>query len=312
MDLRAQRVLSVCAGTGQLDVGLQVALPSARVVGYVEHEAYPCHVLASRIEDEALDDAPIWTDLHTFNGGPWRGKVDGIVGGYPCQPFSLAGKGLAERDPRHLWPRIRELIRVVDPWWCFFENVPGHVNRGLRTVLGDLEAIGFRVVCADGRPTFGIFSAEEVGASHRRERLFILAYRPESQRSGRALQVGDGEEGRGGSRGEGQAVAYPELRPRVSSAGVQSGEQFPVPGGASGVLAESGSSRLQDAEYGRIGAQAVLKWAGEVRAPAPELRGTFAPGPGDLDSWGRVVADGSGDQQHAVGLARALVRHTAA
>lgn len=106
MALPAFNVLSLCSGIGGLDLGLRLALPQARTVCYAEREVYPAAVLAARIADGALDDAPIWSDLRRFDGQPWRGVVDCIIGGYPCQPFSLAGKRLGTRDPRFVWPHI--------------------------------------------------------------------------------------------------------------------------------------------------------------------------------------------------------------
>lgn len=170
MDLPAVNVLSLCAGVGGLDRGVRLALPDARTVCFVEIEAYACEVLASRMEDEALDDAPVWTNLRTFDGRPWRGVVDLVIGGYPCQPFSVAGKRGGRSDPRHLWPEIRRILDEVRPVACFFENVPGHVSLGLRDVRCDLQELGYRVEA-------GLYSAAEVGASHRRQRLFILAVR---------------------------------------------------------------------------------------------------------------------------------------
>jgi DNA (cytosine-5)-methyltransferase 1 len=170
VDLPAVNVLSLCSGVGGLDRGVKLALPAARTVCFVEIEAYACEVLASRMEDEALDDAPVWTNLRTFDGRPWRGVVDLVIGGYPCQPFSVAGKRGGSSDPRHLWPEIRRVLDEVRPVACFFENVPGHVSLGLRDVRCDLQELGYRVEA-------GLCSAAEVGASHRRQRLFILAVR---------------------------------------------------------------------------------------------------------------------------------------
>jgi DNA (cytosine-5)-methyltransferase 1 len=116
-----------------------------------------------------LDAAPIWTNLKTFPWAEFRGKVDILSGGYPCQPFSAAGKRLGTEDPRHLWPFIADGIRAMQPRLCFFENVEGHITLGLKEVISELESIGYRT-------TWGIFSAREVGAPHRRKRIFILAY----------------------------------------------------------------------------------------------------------------------------------------
>ena len=135
----------------------------------MEIEAFVQANLVAKIEEGRMADAPLWTDLKTFPASEFRGKVHGIIGGYPCQPFSSAGKRKGENDPRHLWPYILKHIRAIgDVQWCFFENVQGHATMGLWRVLSDLEEEGYR--CA-----FGIFSAEEVGAPHQRKRVFILA-----------------------------------------------------------------------------------------------------------------------------------------
>lgn len=167
--IRPFNVLALCAGVGGLELGLKLAEPSARCVCYVEGEAYAASVLVSRMADKILDEAPIWSDVRTFDGKPWRGKVGCVTGGYPCQPFSLAGKRLGEADPRHLWPDIRRVIGEVQPEWCFFENVSNHLRMGFEKVHDDLQQMGFRVAA-------GLFTAEEVGASHKRERLFILSH----------------------------------------------------------------------------------------------------------------------------------------
>jgi len=122
------------------------------------------------MESGFLDASPIWTDLKTF---PWRAfcdRVDILSGGYPCQPFSSAGKRLGTDDSRHLWPYIADGIRILRPKLCFFENVEGHITLGLREVIGELESMGYAV-------SWGIFSAREVGAPHQRKRVFILAHR---------------------------------------------------------------------------------------------------------------------------------------
>jgi len=168
VDTRAFNILSLCTGGGGLDLGIKLAVPTARVVCCVEHEAYCCEILATRMENKALDDSPVWTDLRTFDGKPWRGVVDCIIGGYPCQPFSVAGKQLGEDDERHLWPDIARIIGEVEPNLCFFENVAGHLSLGADTVFESLERMGYEIAAS-------LFTAAEVGANHKRERLFILA-----------------------------------------------------------------------------------------------------------------------------------------
>ncbi len=162
--------ISLCAGYGGIDLGLKRAIPNLRTVAFSEIEAFACANLVAKMEAGCLDPAPIWTDLKTFPWAEFRGKVDILSGGYPCQPFSSAGKRLGKEDPRHLWPWIADGIRVLQPTLCFFENVEGHISLGLRDVIGELEESGYRA-------TWGVFSAAEVGTPHQRKRVFILAHR---------------------------------------------------------------------------------------------------------------------------------------
>lgn len=211
MDRDTINVLSLCSGVGGLDLGVELATGgAARVVCHVEREAFAAAILAARMEDETVARAPVWSDLRTFDGRPWRGVVDCVIGGYPCQPFSFAGKRGGENDPRHLWPEVARIVEEVQPGIVFFENVGGHLSLGFDDVSRDLYRLGYRV-------TAGLFTAAEVGAPHRRERLFILGVadgsrggcgelRPASGRDGRAEQDGGdvahpiGERGRGGDQ----------------------------------------------------------------------------------------------------------------
>ena len=97
--------LALCAGVGGLELGLYLAIPGYRTVGYVERDSFAAAVLVARMEDQTLEAAPIWDDLATFDGPPWRGKVDCITAGFPCQDISVAGlrEGLAGKR----WPRSR-------------------------------------------------------------------------------------------------------------------------------------------------------------------------------------------------------------
>lgn len=162
-----QNIISFCTGYGGIELGLRRAGVDVRVVCNVEIEAFVQANLVAKIEEGLMDDAPIYTDLKTFPAEIFRGKIHGIIGGYPCQPFSSAGKRKGEKDPRHLWPYIRSHVRAVRPLWCFFENVRGHTTMGLWRVLSDLEEDGYRT-------EFGLYSAEETGAPHQRIRCFIL------------------------------------------------------------------------------------------------------------------------------------------
>jgi len=169
-----QNVISFCTGYGGLEIGIRRAGVDVRTVCYSEIEAFCCANLAAKIEEGRMDNAPIWTDLKTFPASEFRGKVHGITGGYPCQPFSSAGKRKGEEDPRHLWPYIRKHVRAIRPLWCFFENVRGHTSMGLWRVLSDLEEDGYET-------EWGLFSAEETGAPHQRIRCFILAKLPDTR-----------------------------------------------------------------------------------------------------------------------------------
>jgi len=168
-----QTNISLCTGSRGLEHGIERTGIKLKTLADVEVEAFVCENLVQQMEQGILDEAPIWTNLKTFNGRPFRGMVDGITGGYPCQPFSVAGKRKGKLDPRHLWPYIggfgeKSIVGTVRPLWCLFENVVGHLELGYREVKQDLESLGYTV-------KEGIFSAEEVGAPHQRKRLFILA-----------------------------------------------------------------------------------------------------------------------------------------
>ena len=169
MATHTQRIISLCTGIGGLDVGVGLALPDSRIVCYVEREAYAVVHLVKAMEAGVMDSAPVWDDLATFDGNPWRGKVDWIIGGIPCQPHSVAGPKLGADDDRDLWPDATRVIRAVRPHAVFIENVAGILRYYWDRIRPDLQAMGYRT-------TEGLFTAEEVGAPHRRERLFILAY----------------------------------------------------------------------------------------------------------------------------------------
>ena len=176
-------VLSLCTGYGGVERGLDLAGVEHRVIAHVEIEAFAIANLVAKMEAGKLDAAPVWSNLKTLPVEPFRDRVDILTGGYPCQPFSAAGKRLGEEDPRHLWPYIRDIIRAVRPVRCFFENVEGHISLGLREVISDLESLGYKVA-------WGIFSAREVGAPHQRKRVYIMGY-ASGQRCERSISERD-------------------------------------------------------------------------------------------------------------------------
>ena len=174
-------VLSICTGYGGIEIGLGKAIGPVSPVAYVEVEAFADTNLVAKMEQNAMVPAPVFTDLKTFRPYVFRGKVDILTAGYPCQPFSAAGRRHGKKDPRHLWPWIRDAIAAIRPGICFFENVEGHISLGLREVLTDLAKLGYRVESDSGEPTWGLFSAAECGAPHQRKRVFILAYRERAE-----------------------------------------------------------------------------------------------------------------------------------
>ncbi|MDR7259896.1 site-specific DNA-cytosine methylase [Sphingomonas sp. BE270] len=163
------RGISLCAGYGGLDLGLHIAEPRYRTVAFVERESHAAATLVARMEDKALGQAPIWDDLRTFDARAWRGRVHLVSAGYPCQPFSYAGRRNGESDPRHLWPDVARIVAEAEPEWVWCENVEGHMSMGFPDVAQSLRDLGYTTKA-------GLFTAREAGASHRRRRLFILAH----------------------------------------------------------------------------------------------------------------------------------------
>jgi len=180
--------VGLCAGYGGIELGLKRAIPDLRTVALCEIEAFAISNLVAKMEAGLMDPAPIWPNLKTFPWEAFRDRVDILTGGYPCQPFSAAGKRQGADDPRHLWPYIARGIRILQPRLCFFENVEGHISLGLSDVIEDLAGMGYRT-------TWGIFSASEVGAPHQRKRVFILAHRNGArlERYGRHDAINDSE-----------------------------------------------------------------------------------------------------------------------
>ena len=187
--------ISLCAGYGGIDIGLKRAVGAIRTVAFSEIESFACANLVSKMESGLLDRAPIWTDLKTFPWSGFRGKVDLLSGGFPCQPFSSAGQRAGDEDPRHLFPHIVRGIRELErPPIVFFENVEGIINSKLKGddwndpqgtpvllhVIRELERLGYSA-------TAGVFSASEIGAPHQRKRVFILGVRADIGRGGREV-----------------------------------------------------------------------------------------------------------------------------
>jgi DNA (cytosine-5)-methyltransferase 1 len=140
-----------------------------RTVCAVEWDAYARDVLVARQNDGCLDPFPVWDDVQTFDGRPWRGRVDVVSGGFPCQDISAAGKGAGITGARSgMWSHMARIIGEVQPRFVFVENSPVLTSRGLGTVLGDLAAMGYDA-------QWGVLGAIDAGAPHKRERIWIVA-----------------------------------------------------------------------------------------------------------------------------------------
>lgn len=159
-----------------------------RTICAVEWEPYAACVLAARQNDGLLPPFPIWDDVQTFDGKPWRGIVDVVSGGFPCQDISAAGKGAGIDGERSgMWKEMARIVCEVRPRFVFVENSPMLTSRGLGVVLGDLATLGYNA-------EWGVISAADTGAPHLRERIWICAKQrgllsyPELQWIGRRKQ----------------------------------------------------------------------------------------------------------------------------
>lgn len=142
--------------------------------GYVEIDDHCQRLIKQRQEDGFIDRAPIFSDIRAFIGegyaGSYQGMVDCVTGGFPCQPFSVAGKQAGENDPRNMWPSTIEAIRIIRPRYAFLENVSGLLVSGYYgTILSDLHEARYDA-------SWITLGACDVGAPHRRKRLWIMAY----------------------------------------------------------------------------------------------------------------------------------------
>jgi len=161
------RELALFAGAGGGILGGH--LLGWKTICAVERDAYAASVLVTRQNDKILPIFPIWSDVTTFDGRPWRGCVDIISGGFPCQDISAAGKGAGIEGKRSgLWGEFARIISEVRPRYVFVENSPMLTSRGLGRVLGDLASLGY-----DAR--WCVLGADDCGAPHQRERIWILA-----------------------------------------------------------------------------------------------------------------------------------------
>ena len=170
VDQQSLNELALFAGAGGGILGGH--LLGWKTVCAVEWEQYPASVLCARQNDRLLPPFPIWDDVQTFDGKPWRGIVDVVSGGFPCTDISAAGKGAGiDGEQSGMWREMARIIHEVQPRFVFVENSPMLTSRGLGRVLGDLAQMGF-----DAK--WGVLGAADVGANHQRDRIWIVAYAP--------------------------------------------------------------------------------------------------------------------------------------
>ncbi len=218
---------SLFSGIGGLDLGLERAGMTVRWQS--EIDAYACRVLAKH-----WPDVPNLGDITTIDWSAVE-RVDLICGGYPCQPFSLAGARAGAEDPRHLWPHFADALRHLRPRYALLENVPGHLSLGFGRVLGDLAELGYDA-------EWQCVPAAAVGAPHLRWRVFVVAD-----------AGGAGPQGVGGERGPaGWAVAAGCGEPLADADGVAGPSPESV-GGRPGALGEPG------AVSGAVGRRGLLR-----------------------------------------------------
>ena len=298
--------LAICAGVGAIELGLSLAIGDAyRTVGVVEQEARLASVWVARMDAKIVGRAAIWDDLTTFDGKPWRGCVDIISGGIPCQPFSVAGRRAGTDDERWIWKDAARVISEVEPRCVFIENVPGIIHAGLPEILSDLAALGFDA-------EWGTLSASDVGAPHVRNRFWLLAY---TRRGGaRWLQHiarSGWQSPNHGAIGEGLADAERDGHSRQCDGEVRRFRDTQVRAESTGWLARSDCAVANAESAGHqaggrgVGDASALAVAASDGADHMALTNCdrrqaevqypdrlFPPGPSDADGWREYIRQG--------------------
>lgn len=274
--------LSLCSGVGWLDEGVRAACEYLGwghcVAAYCEWEAYAASVLMARMEESSLEPAPVWCgDLGDFDGRHFRGAVDGVVAGLPCQPYSLAGKRLGNSDRRSYGdgdgpiPHALRIISECQPSVVFFENVPAWVRGGWFRPVGE-ELCGMGYTLAE--PLF--VTAESVGASHRRERAFVMAYRERAVSWTGTVQTASPGKRRHRPSIACDSVAVARSVQRRFGESRRGPDRRTAAGGAGDELAQPVVSRLER----RVGAvMAGPRDGGHDADAGGSGAGLFAPGP---------------------------------
>jgi DNA (cytosine-5)-methyltransferase 1 len=292
VDSARPTLISICRGVGMLDEAVKLVLPDLRILCSAEWETYANAVVLARMEEQTLEPHPVWFgDIAGLKLGAFHGLVDILCAGMPCQPYSLVGNQNGNTDARS-WgsgggpiPQTLRLIGECRPAVVFFENVPAWVRsdeRFFRPVGDELCRMGYTLL----EPVF--VSASDTGASHLRERVFVMAYAQEPFQRGRLRQartIFDGGEFTqcGGPLGEPASGGFGMLRePSGDQGRGQPDRTDPDVANADQPGLEGHSGHEPDRrEPRRHGTR-------EKRPAAAASAYFFAPGP-DSDLWERTV-----------------------
>ena len=273
MDPCTKRVLSICSGIGGIELGLAALEPITgerfETICYLELEISAGRVLAKNIQEGKLGDAPIWTDMRAFNSEPWSGKVDIIAGGFPCQPHSQAGKQRHGDDPRELSGEVLRIARELGKPTLFLENVPGISRYYFDFIRPQLREMGYEI-------KEGFYSAQEIGAPQKRERIFILA---DSNSKPRHVQKWST---RAESNSSIKELAYSEHE------GYEKRVQPETTGNRSGQVGqELADSECIRTQISTNWEHSTEQWTNSNRSETP----LFPPGPNDHEGWTRVLSE---------------------
>jgi len=286
------RHVDLCSGIGGFALGFEWAGLS-RPVMFCDIEPWSRKVLAKH-----WPDVPIEEDVKVLANEPEKIPAGGrntiLTAGYPCQPFSQAGKRLGTEDDRHIWPYIREIVAQKRPAWCVFENVYGHVSMGLDQVLSDLEADGYATRAF-------IVPACGVDAPHRRDRVWIVAHANSEGEPNVPRYAEEGERMVGDPEHDGSSAAA------VAGSAGKAEERRAEGQGKAGQSARTGEPG-DHADVGNaegIGRHGWAEEAGRARQthqpdePRPEIRGELGGSGEDVAN-----ADSARQQQSYEKLAR--------